>query len=164
MFPAHRVTGGQILLAELSDPDLEELDPADRYAGRESESQDVARLLRTLARIRRVAWRSTAASPIRRGSRRPSSSGLGRRSGGRSVGLDARSSLHPRTAPKTRRRTPLRHRVRIHPLSWSRHGEPIRNRYRPIGALKVQHCCVCPCSLLRWRGINGFARCRRVKG
>ncbi|WP_246136144.1 IclR family transcriptional regulator [Knoellia locipacati] len=52
VFPAHRVTGGQILLAELSDGEVEDLYSADRYAGREVERPDVPRLLRTLARIR----------------------------------------------------------------------------------------------------------------
>ncbi|MFW5472458.1 IclR family transcriptional regulator [Knoellia sp. CPCC 206450] len=52
VFPAHRVTGGQILLAEMSDAEVEELYSPDRYAGRESERPDVPRLLRTLARIR----------------------------------------------------------------------------------------------------------------
>lgn len=52
VFPAHRVTGGQILLAELRDAEVEELYSVDRYAGRETERPDVPRLLRTLARIR----------------------------------------------------------------------------------------------------------------
>ena len=52
VLPAHRVTGGLVLLAEMSDGEAEELYAAERYAGRETERPDVPRLLRTLARIR----------------------------------------------------------------------------------------------------------------
>ncbi len=52
VFPAHRVTGGRLLLAELTDEELNQLYALERYQGREQERPDLAALKRDLARIR----------------------------------------------------------------------------------------------------------------
>lgn len=53
VFPAHRVTGGLVLLAELSPEQVEELYAEERYADRPGERPDPAKLRRELATIRR---------------------------------------------------------------------------------------------------------------
>lgn len=53
VFPAHRVTGGLVLLAELSPDELDAVYAPERYADRPEEHPDRARLHRDLERIRR---------------------------------------------------------------------------------------------------------------
>lgn len=53
VFPAHRVTGGLVLLAELSAEEIQTLYAPDRYADRPEERPDLSRLHRDLERIRR---------------------------------------------------------------------------------------------------------------
>lgn len=53
VFPAHRTTAGLLLLAELPEPELDEIYAAHRYAGRPGERPDLTRLRAELARIRR---------------------------------------------------------------------------------------------------------------
>lgn len=53
VFPAHRVTGGLVLLAELSAEELDTVYAPERYADRLEEMPDLARLHRDLERIRR---------------------------------------------------------------------------------------------------------------
>lgn len=53
VFPAHRVTGGLVLLAELSPAEVEALYASDRYTDRPDEQPDITRLHRDLERIRR---------------------------------------------------------------------------------------------------------------
>jgi DNA-binding IclR family transcriptional regulator len=52
VFPAHRVTGGLVLLAELADAQLEALYAEDRYADRPTERPDLAWLRTELATVR----------------------------------------------------------------------------------------------------------------
>lgn len=56
VFPAHRVTGGLVLLAELTDEQVEAVYAPDRYAGRPAERPDPARLVADLERIRRSGF------------------------------------------------------------------------------------------------------------
>ena len=56
VFPAHRVTGGLLLLAELDDRELGAAYAAERYADRPDERPDLARLRTDLARIRRTGY------------------------------------------------------------------------------------------------------------
>lgn len=53
VFPAHRVTGGLVLLAELSRDELEAVYAPERYTDRLQERPDLGRLYRDLERIRR---------------------------------------------------------------------------------------------------------------
>jgi DNA-binding IclR family transcriptional regulator len=53
VFPAHRTTAGLLLLAELPQPELDEVYAAHRYAGRPGERPDLAWLRAELARARR---------------------------------------------------------------------------------------------------------------
>ena len=53
VFPAHRTTAGLLLLAELPEPELDEVYAAHRYAGRPGERPDLTRLRAELARVRR---------------------------------------------------------------------------------------------------------------
>jgi DNA-binding IclR family transcriptional regulator len=53
VFPAHRVTGGLVLLAELDADQLEELYAEEKYADRLDERPDLARLHADLAQIRK---------------------------------------------------------------------------------------------------------------
>lgn len=53
VFPAHRVTGGLVLLAELSADELEALYAPEHYADRPEERPDLTWLRRDLERIRR---------------------------------------------------------------------------------------------------------------
>ena len=53
VFPAHRTTAGLLLLAELPEPELDEIYAAHRYAGRPGERPDLTRLRAELARVRR---------------------------------------------------------------------------------------------------------------
>lgn len=55
-FPAHRVTGGLVLLAELSREQVETTYPASRYTNRPEQRPDLARLHRELARIRNMGF------------------------------------------------------------------------------------------------------------
>lgn len=52
VFPAHRVTGGLLLLAECTDEQVRDLYAAERYSDRPEERPDLAALARDLARIR----------------------------------------------------------------------------------------------------------------
>ena len=52
VFPAHRVTGGLLLLAELTDEQLEAVYAPERYTERPGERPDVVRLRKELTRIR----------------------------------------------------------------------------------------------------------------
>jgi DNA-binding IclR family transcriptional regulator len=52
VFPVHRVTGGLVLLAELSDEQLESLFSPERYAERPGDRPDLAALRRDLSRVR----------------------------------------------------------------------------------------------------------------
>lgn len=52
VFPAHRVTGGLVLLAELSDDELKALYAEERFADRPDERPDLGRLRRALERVR----------------------------------------------------------------------------------------------------------------
>lgn len=52
VFPAHRVTGGLLLLAELDEGQLEAVYAAERYADRPGERPDMSRLRADLKRIR----------------------------------------------------------------------------------------------------------------
>ncbi|GAA0949718.1 IclR family transcriptional regulator [Actinocorallia libanotica] len=56
VFPAHRTTAGLLLLAELTDDELEEVYAADRYADRPEERPDLAALRADLARVRRTGF------------------------------------------------------------------------------------------------------------
>jgi len=56
VFPAHRTTAGLLLLAELSDAELESVYPEERYAGRPEDRPDLARLRAELARVRRQGF------------------------------------------------------------------------------------------------------------
>lgn len=56
VFPAHRVAGGRVLLAELDDAALAALYAPERYADRPDERPDVERLLKDLARIRKSGF------------------------------------------------------------------------------------------------------------
>lgn len=56
VFPAHQVTGGLVLLAELSDEQLETLYAQERYSERRSERPDMAALRKDLAHIRRQGF------------------------------------------------------------------------------------------------------------
>ncbi|MDT0403448.1 MULTISPECIES: IclR family transcriptional regulator [Streptomyces] len=53
VFPAHRVTAGLLLLADLSDEELDEVYAPERYRDRPGERPDPARLRTELARLRR---------------------------------------------------------------------------------------------------------------
>lgn len=53
VFPAHRVTGGMVLLAELSREEIEALYAQERYVDRQDERPDLTRLHRDLERVRR---------------------------------------------------------------------------------------------------------------
>src|SRR5262245_41276083 len=53
VFPAHRTTGGLLLLAELTRDELEEVYAADRYAEHPADRPDLGRLHAELQRIRR---------------------------------------------------------------------------------------------------------------
>jgi len=53
VFPAHRVTGGLVLLAELAPEELEAVYAEERYADRPDERPDLPKLRRDLALIRR---------------------------------------------------------------------------------------------------------------
>ena len=53
VFPAHRTTAGLLLLAELPEPELDEVYAAHRYADRPGERPDLAWLRAELARVRR---------------------------------------------------------------------------------------------------------------
>jgi len=53
VFPAHRVTGGLLMLAELDDAELEAVYAEARYVDRAGERPDLTRLKRELATIRR---------------------------------------------------------------------------------------------------------------
>ena len=55
-FPAHRTTGGLVLLASLSGADVEALYPEDEYAGRPEERPDLAKLETDLARVRKSGF------------------------------------------------------------------------------------------------------------
>ncbi|MFF4081577.1 IclR family transcriptional regulator [Streptomyces sp. NPDC001777] len=52
VFPAHRTTAGLLLLAELSDEELEEVYAAERYRDRPADRPDLARLRTELKRLR----------------------------------------------------------------------------------------------------------------
>ncbi|MGP3974216.1 IclR family transcriptional regulator [Streptomyces sp. 8N114] len=54
VFPAHRTSGGMLLLAELGDQELDELYAEERYADRPGEWPDLNALRRDLARV----WQS----------------------------------------------------------------------------------------------------------
>jgi DNA-binding IclR family transcriptional regulator len=56
VFPAHRVTGGLILLAELPDDQLQAMYAPERYAERPGDRPDMARLRRDLSQIRRQGF------------------------------------------------------------------------------------------------------------
>jgi DNA-binding IclR family transcriptional regulator len=56
VFPAHRVTGGLVLLAELSDEELDALYAQERYTERPSERPDLAGLRKDLLQIRRQGF------------------------------------------------------------------------------------------------------------
>lgn len=56
VFPAHRTTAGLLLLAELSNPELDEVYAAERYAGRPAERPDLASLRTELRRVRRKGF------------------------------------------------------------------------------------------------------------
>lgn len=52
VFPAHRVTGGLVLLAELEDREIEALYVAERLSGQPEQDVDLKRLLRDVRRVR----------------------------------------------------------------------------------------------------------------
>lgn len=56
VFPAHRVSAGLVLLAELSDDQLDEVYAPERYAERPEERPDMRRLRRDLTHIRRQGF------------------------------------------------------------------------------------------------------------
>ncbi|MEU8178767.1 IclR family transcriptional regulator [Microbispora hainanensis] len=56
VFPAHRTTAGLLLLAELTDEELEAVYPPERYADRPTERPDLTRLRAELARVRRKGF------------------------------------------------------------------------------------------------------------
>jgi DNA-binding IclR family transcriptional regulator len=56
VFPAHRVTGGLLMLAELEDQELDDVYAEARYVDRAGERPDLARLKRELATIRRKGF------------------------------------------------------------------------------------------------------------
>lgn len=56
VFPAHRTTGGLVLLAELDPEELAELYARERFADRPGEGPDLAVLRRELAQIRRQGF------------------------------------------------------------------------------------------------------------
>ncbi|MEU5626593.1 IclR family transcriptional regulator domain-containing protein [Streptomyces tendae] len=53
VFPAHRTTAGLLLLADLTDEELDEVYAPERYRDRPSERPDPARLRTELERLRR---------------------------------------------------------------------------------------------------------------
>jgi DNA-binding IclR family transcriptional regulator len=55
-FPAHRTTGGLVLLAALDPAEVEALYPVEDYAERPDERPDLARLARDLARVRKSGF------------------------------------------------------------------------------------------------------------
>lgn len=55
-FPAHRATGGLVLLAALDRAEVEALYPAEDYAERPEERPDLARLATELARVRKSGF------------------------------------------------------------------------------------------------------------
>ena len=55
-FPAHRTTGGLVLLATLAPVDVEGLYPAEEYAERPEERPDMTKLKAVLARVRRSGF------------------------------------------------------------------------------------------------------------
>ena len=56
MFPAHRTTGGLVLLAALDPEAVRSLYPAEDYAERPEERPDLVRLGRELARVRKSGF------------------------------------------------------------------------------------------------------------
>lgn len=56
VFPAHSTTAGLLLLAELTDEELEAVYPAERYAGHPADRPDLERLRTELARVRRTGF------------------------------------------------------------------------------------------------------------
>ena len=56
VFPAHRVTGGLLLLAELGQDQVESMYAADKYTDRPDERPDLARLRTDLDRIRKQGF------------------------------------------------------------------------------------------------------------
>ncbi|MFF9571598.1 IclR family transcriptional regulator [Streptomyces sp. NPDC014685] len=56
VFPAHRTTAGLLLLAELSDTELEEVYAAERYGDRRADRPDLDRLRAELERLRRSGF------------------------------------------------------------------------------------------------------------
>lgn len=52
VFPAHRTTGGLLMLAELPDDELESIYATERYAGRPDERPDLSVLRKELAKVR----------------------------------------------------------------------------------------------------------------
>jgi DNA-binding IclR family transcriptional regulator len=55
-FPAHRTTGGLVLLATLSPEEVEALYPEEEYAGRPEERPDLAKLAADLAKVRKSGF------------------------------------------------------------------------------------------------------------
>lgn len=55
-FPAHRTTGGLVLLAALDPAEVESLYPAEDYAERPEERPDLVRLAKDLARVRKSGF------------------------------------------------------------------------------------------------------------
>jgi DNA-binding IclR family transcriptional regulator len=55
-FPAHRTTGGLVLLATLAPEDVEALYPEEEYAGRPEERPDLAKLAADLAKVRKSGF------------------------------------------------------------------------------------------------------------
>lgn len=55
-FPAHRTTGGMVLLASLTRAEVEALYPEEEYVGRPEERPDLARLGADLARVRKSGF------------------------------------------------------------------------------------------------------------
>ncbi|MEU1705330.1 IclR family transcriptional regulator [Streptomyces sp. NPDC005706] len=56
VFPAHRTTAGLLLLADLSDAELQEVYAAERYHDRPADRPDLARLRTELERLRRTGF------------------------------------------------------------------------------------------------------------
>jgi DNA-binding IclR family transcriptional regulator len=56
VFPAHRTTAGLLLLAELSESELERVYAAERYQGRPGQRPDLASLRTELTRVRRKGF------------------------------------------------------------------------------------------------------------
>ncbi|WP_375001262.1 IclR family transcriptional regulator [Aeromicrobium sp. CTD01-1L150] len=56
VFPAHHVSGGMVLLADLLDEQLESLYAAERYADRREECPDLTSLRRRLTQVRRQGF------------------------------------------------------------------------------------------------------------